>query len=74
MVAYLLPIFGVSLGALVLSEPVDARVILGTALVLGGAALVNSRYGSRRLVLLSNGEIKRMELDDIIKALPGEGP
>lgn len=49
MVAYLLPVFGITLGALVLSEPVDARLIIGTALVIGGVALVNSKYGSRPL-------------------------
>jgi drug/metabolite transporter (DMT)-like permease len=49
MVAYLLPIVGIVLGALVLREPVDLRVVLGTALVLGGAALVNSSRASRRL-------------------------
>lgn len=49
MVAYILPVFGISLGALVLNEPVDARLLLGTGLVIGGVALVNSRYGSRPL-------------------------
>jgi drug/metabolite transporter (DMT)-like permease len=49
MVAYLLPVFGITLGALVLSEPVDARLIVGTALVIGGVALVNSRYGAKPL-------------------------
>ena len=43
MVAYLLPVFGIALGALVLQEPVDARLILGTLLVIGGIALVNAR-------------------------------
>jgi len=43
LVAYLLPIWGILLGALVLAEPVDARLILGTALVIGGIALVNRR-------------------------------
>ena len=47
LVAYLLPIWGIVLGALVLAEPVDARLILGTALVIGGIALVNRR-GSLR--------------------------
>ena len=47
LVAYLLPIWGIALGALVLAEPVDARLILGTALVIGGIALVNRR-GSLR--------------------------
>jgi drug/metabolite transporter (DMT)-like permease len=49
LVAYLLPVFGIVLGFLVLSEPVDGRLLVGTALVIGGVALVNSRFGSRRL-------------------------
>jgi drug/metabolite transporter (DMT)-like permease len=43
MVAYLLPVFGLLLGALVLGEPVDVRLITGTALVIAGIALVNMR-------------------------------
>ena len=43
LVAYLLPVFGIALGVLVLREPVDARIILGTAMVIGGIALVNAR-------------------------------
>jgi drug/metabolite transporter (DMT)-like permease len=49
LVAYLLPVYGLVLGAVVLSEPVDTRLILGTVLVIGGIALVNSRWGARRL-------------------------
>jgi len=49
LVAYLLPIWGIALGALFLREPIDARLILGTALVIGGIALVNMRRGSRPL-------------------------
>jgi len=30
-------------------ERIDAVVLAGTALVLGGVALVNSRYGQRRI-------------------------
>jgi hypothetical protein len=33
----------------VLNETVDARVLAGTALVIGGVALVSARFGSRRL-------------------------
>lgn len=44
-VAYLLPTVGIVLGFLVLGERIDARVIVGTALVIGGVALVNSRSG-----------------------------
>ena len=49
LVAYLLPVVGIVLGYLVLAEPVDARLILGTALVIAGVALVNGRWGRRRL-------------------------
>ena len=49
LVAYLLPIVGIVLGFLVLDERVDGRVLIGTALVVGGVALANSRFGQRRL-------------------------
>jgi drug/metabolite transporter (DMT)-like permease len=50
LVAYLLPVVGLVLGALVLDEPVDARLILGTALVIAGIAIVNARLNLRRRV------------------------
>jgi drug/metabolite transporter (DMT)-like permease len=49
LVAYLLPVVGIVLGYLVLDETVDARIIIGTALVIAGIGLVNSRFGRRRL-------------------------
>jgi drug/metabolite transporter (DMT)-like permease len=49
MVAYEIPVWGIVLGFLVLNEPVDIRLLIGTALVVGGVALVNSPYGKRRL-------------------------
>jgi drug/metabolite transporter (DMT)-like permease len=49
LVAYLLPVVGIVLGYLVLAEPVDARLIVGTALVIAGIAFVNGRWGRRRL-------------------------
>jgi drug/metabolite transporter (DMT)-like permease len=49
LVAYLLPIWGIGLGALVLSEPITPNMIVGAALIIGGIALVNSRYGTRPL-------------------------
>ena len=49
LVAYLLPPVGIVLGYLVLQEPVDARLILGTGLVIAGIGLVNSRFGRRRV-------------------------
>jgi drug/metabolite transporter (DMT)-like permease len=47
--AYLLPVVGIVSGALMFGEQIDAIVFAGTALVLGGVALVNSRYGQRRI-------------------------
>jgi len=49
LVAYLLPVVGIVAGALVLNEVVDAGVLAGTALIIGGVALVNSKFGQRRL-------------------------
>lgn len=49
LVAYLLPIVGIALGFLVLQEPVDARLIVGTGLVMTGIAVVNGRRGRRRV-------------------------
>jgi drug/metabolite transporter (DMT)-like permease len=49
LVAYVLPVVGIVLGYLVLDEPVDARLIVGTALVIAGVGLVNSKFGRRRL-------------------------
>jgi drug/metabolite transporter (DMT)-like permease len=47
VVAYLLPVFGVALGATFLNEPVDGRLLLGLALIVGGIATVNARFGRR---------------------------
>ncbi|HEX5826665.1 MAG TPA: EamA family transporter [Candidatus Limnocylindrales bacterium] len=42
MVAYLLPVVGILLGALVLGDPVTLNRVAGTVLVIAGIALVNS--------------------------------
>jgi drug/metabolite transporter (DMT)-like permease len=44
-VAYVLPVVGIVLGFLVLQEPIDGRMIFGTALIIVGLALVNNRVG-----------------------------
>ncbi len=49
LVAYLMPVVGLLLGVIVASEPIDLRMVAGTALVIGGVALVNARFGRRRL-------------------------
>jgi drug/metabolite transporter (DMT)-like permease len=47
LVAYLLPIYGIALGAAVLAEPIALTTLVGTGLIIGGIALVNARYGTR---------------------------
>jgi drug/metabolite transporter (DMT)-like permease len=47
--AYLLPVVGIITGAIMFGETIDARVAIGTGLILGGVTLVNSRYGERRI-------------------------
>ncbi len=49
LVAYLLPIVGIVSGALMFGEVVDVRIVIGTILIIAGVALVNSRFGQRRL-------------------------
>jgi drug/metabolite transporter (DMT)-like permease len=49
LVAYLIPVVGLVLGAVVLREPIDARLVAGTALVVGGIGLVNARRPVVRL-------------------------
>jgi drug/metabolite transporter (DMT)-like permease len=49
LVAYLLPVVGIVLGFLVRREAIDLSLIAGTALVIAGVALVNGRWGRRRL-------------------------
>jgi drug/metabolite transporter (DMT)-like permease len=49
LIAYVIPPVGIILGFLVLDEPIDARIIFGTALVVAGVGLVNSKFGRRRL-------------------------
>jgi drug/metabolite transporter (DMT)-like permease len=49
LVTYIMPPVGILLGVVVLRESMDLRVIVGTALIIGGIALVNSRFGQRRL-------------------------
>ena len=49
LVAYLLPIVGIVLGAVVLQEPIDAALLIGTALIIAGIGVVNSRFGATPL-------------------------
>jgi drug/metabolite transporter (DMT)-like permease len=46
MVAYLLPVWGIILGKVVLDEDLPPALLVGAALVIGGIALVNARRES----------------------------
>jgi drug/metabolite transporter (DMT)-like permease len=49
LITYVMPIVGIVLGMLVLNETIDLRTIAGTAVILAGVGLVNSRRGARRV-------------------------
>jgi drug/metabolite transporter (DMT)-like permease len=59
LVAYLLPVYGIVLGAIVLSEPIDAGLVVGTALVIGGIGLVNARRSLRASFRRGQPEVAR---------------
>ena len=50
MVAYLLPVVGIVLGAVVMNDPITANRIGGTVLIIAGIGLVNSGPALRRLI------------------------
>jgi drug/metabolite transporter (DMT)-like permease len=50
MVAYLLPVVGIALGAVVMGDPVTINRVAGTLLVIAGIAIVSSGPQLRRLV------------------------
>jgi drug/metabolite transporter (DMT)-like permease len=49
ILAYFLPVVGIISGAIMFNEHIDQVVLIGTALVLGGIALVNGRFLQRQL-------------------------
>jgi drug/metabolite transporter (DMT)-like permease len=49
LITYVMPVVGIVMGVLVLSESIDLRTVLGTAIILAGVGLVSSRRGARRL-------------------------
>ena len=53
MVTYVAPVVGLTLGALVLNEVVDIRLLGGAALILGGIAIVTLKRSPRPLVTSS---------------------
>ena len=67
LVAYLLPVWGIALGALVLSEVIHEGLLIGTALVIGGIALVNLQ-SLRALVTSRRAEPAEPEVAAIAEA------
>ncbi len=59
-IAYILPVVGVFLGWAVLGELVDGRVLLGTALVVGGVALTNGSSPIRLTRLARLDRVRRL--------------
>jgi drug/metabolite transporter (DMT)-like permease len=58
MVTYVIPAVGIVLGALVLDEVVDWRLLVGAGLILSGIAVVNLRLFRRRVpVTVPVGEV-----------------
>jgi drug/metabolite transporter (DMT)-like permease len=49
ILAYFLPVVGIISGALMFGETIDGAVMVGTALVIGGIALVNAKIGERQI-------------------------
>ena len=56
MTTYMFPLVGVALGALILHESVDWRVIVGGLMILGAIIIVNQNKRSPNTVLLDNIE------------------
>jgi len=56
LVAYLLPVYGIALGALVRAEPIAPTTLIGTVLIIAGIALVNARVGTRVLFVRERRE------------------
>jgi len=63
LVAYLLPVYGIALGAIVRNEPISITTLLGTGLIIAGIALVNAKVGTRRLFVRGGSD-----------AAPGSAP
>jgi drug/metabolite transporter (DMT)-like permease len=76
LVAYMLPVWGIILGAVVLGETITPQVLMGFALVVSGIALVNFRRGGLAAMadLLRRGPagLAPEELASELVEVPGE--
>jgi drug/metabolite transporter (DMT)-like permease len=71
LVAYMLPVWGIALGALVLGETITPQVLIGFALVISGIALVNFRRGGLA-ALVDSLRRGQAELAPELADVPGE--
>ncbi|MGB1287442.1 MAG: EamA family transporter, partial [Aggregatilineales bacterium] len=55
MVTYVVPVVGLVLGVMILSEPLDVYIIVGTALIFAGIGIVNLRIFNRKATMISVG-------------------
>jgi drug/metabolite transporter (DMT)-like permease len=49
LVTYVMPVVGIALGVIVLSEELHTAEIVGAVLIIGGLVLANAAVGQRRL-------------------------
>ena len=68
MVAYLLPVVGILLGAIVLDEPITLNRLAGTAFVIAGIALVNSGSAMRQIRARRAGRTEPLETVKVVDA------
>jgi drug/metabolite transporter (DMT)-like permease len=66
LVAYLLPVWGIILGAIVLHEQIPPQLVLGTALVIGGISLVNAQRA--QMTSIANRMLGRPTADPDVEA------
>jgi len=57
LIAYVMPIVAIVAGMLVLNEVLEPQTIVGTAIILSGVGLANSRLGARRIFGRNRAEV-----------------
>ena len=74
ILAYLLPIVGIVSGFLLRSEPVDATLVIGTALILGGIGLTASKRGRRTIFGRASAPASAPAAPAATASVPGATP
>jgi drug/metabolite transporter (DMT)-like permease len=65
MVAYVLPVVGLLLGAIFLNEPLDFRLVIGAILIIGSIAIVNLNFASWLNRIRGEGENRQPSGDSL---------